>query len=127
MPERVLVVEDNALNRELVRDVLELAGYEVLEAASVPEARARLAAARVAAVILDIQIPGGGGELLLREIRARPELGSTPVIAVTALAMQGDRERLLAAGLDSYISKPIDTRSFATTVRAEIARGRGLR
>jgi CheY-like chemotaxis protein len=115
---RILVVEDNPLNLRLVRDILEYRGHEVVSAGSVPEARVRLAEAAPDLVLLDIQIPGGGGELLLREIRAHPELARRPVVAVTALAMDGDRERLLAAGFDGYLSKPIDTRAFGPAVEA---------
>lgn len=113
---RILVVEDNALNLQLVRDILEYRGHEVVSAASVPEARSRLIETRPDVVLLDIQLPGGGGETLLDEIRsATPDL---PVIAVTALAMDGDRERLLKAGFDGYLSKPIDTRTFGPTVES---------
>jgi CheY-like chemotaxis protein len=121
---RILVVEDNAMNRQLLRDILGHRGHEVLEAANVGEARAHLSEARPDVVVLDVQIPGGGGEALVREIRGDPSLASLPVVAVTAFAMAGDRERLLAAGFDGYISKPIDTRAFGPAVEG-YARGRG--
>ena len=118
MKARILVVEDNALNFQLVRDILEYRGHEIELATTVQEARALLAAARPDLVLLDIQLPGGGGVLLLQEIRATPALADLPVIAVTALAMGGDRERLLQAGFDAYLSKPIDTRTFGPTVES---------
>ena len=71
---RILVVEDNPLNRLLLHDLLELRGHEVVEAANVDEARAQLDAARLDLLLLDVQIPGGGGEAVIREVRARAEL-----------------------------------------------------
>lgn len=123
MPEqtRILVVEDNALNRVLVHDILEYRGHEVALATSVDEALGHLAEARPDLVLLDIQIPGGGGEVVLRAIRGDPGLSSTPVIALTAFAMAGDRERLLQGGFDGYISKPIDTRTFGAEVERHVA------
>lgn len=121
---RILVVEDNPLNRRLVRDILEFHGHEVLEAYDVPQAQARLNEHRVEIVLLDIQIPGGGGEVVLRTIRNDPGLAKLPVVAITAAAMSGDRARLLAAGFDGYISKPIETKTFASVVDGFIAKGR---
>ena len=120
---RILVVEDHPLNRRLVRDILEFHGHEVVEAHDVSQARARLNEHRVALVLLDIQIPGGGGEVVLRTIRSDPTISKLPVIAVTAAAMSGDRARLLAAGFDGYISKPIETKTFASVVDGFIAKG----
>ena len=114
----ILVVEYNPLNLQLVRDILEYRGHRVIAATTVPEARERLAQERPDVVLLDIQLPGGGGERLLQEIRRTPSMARLPVVAVTALAMQGDRERLLAAGFDGYLSKPIDTRSFGPSVES---------
>lgn len=114
----ILLVEDNAMNRRLARDVLQHRGHEVTEAGNVDEGRAELLRSSPDLVLLDIQIPGGGGELLLREIRKNPSTAKLPVIAVTAFAMAGDRERLLAVGFDGYLSKPIDTRTFGPEVEA---------
>jgi CheY-like chemotaxis protein len=121
---RILVVEDHPLNRRLVRDILEYRGHEVLEASDVAQAQARLSEYRAEIVLLDIQIPGGGGELVLRTIRDDAALARLPVIAVTAFAMAGDRARLLGLGFDGYISKPIETRTFAETVEGFVAKGR---
>ena len=124
---RILVVEDNAMNRRLVRDVLAFRGHEVVEAASVAEARAHLAEAPVDLVLLDIQLPGGSGVELLAELRADPARAELPVVAVTAYAMASDRDRLLAAGFDGYIAKPIDTRAFGPEVEGYLGRRRGPR
>lgn len=120
---RILLVEDNAINRQLAFDILEHAGFEVIEAANVDEGRAQLRERRPHLVVMDIQIPGGGGERLLREIRADAHTAALPVVAVTAFAMDGDRERLLAAGFDGYLSKPIDTRTFAATIASVLESG----
>jgi CheY-like chemotaxis protein len=115
---RVLVVEDNALNRLLVHDLLVLRGHEVIEAATVDEARRALDAERPDLLLLDVQIPGGGAEAVIRHARARAEYAEIPIVAVTSLAMPGDRERLLGSGFQGYLSKPIDTRSFGPAVEA---------
>ena len=120
MRARILVVEDNSLNLQLVRDILEHRGHEIESAMTVQEARAKLQRAKPDVVLLDIQLPGGGGEGLLREIRGTVALADLPVVAVTALAMDGDRERLLVAGFNGYVSKPIDTLTFAATVESFI-------
>jgi diguanylate cyclase (GGDEF)-like protein len=115
---RILMVEDNPMNRRLVRYVLEFRGHEVIEAGSVDEGRQRLARRLPDLVILDLNLPGGGGELLLREIRGEARLRALPVVAVTAYAMEGDRERLLREGFSGYISKPIDTTTFGPQIES---------
>lgn len=119
---RILVVEDNAMNMKLFRAVLERCGHIVLAAADVDQGRKLLQDDLPDIALLDIQVPGGGGEALLLEMRASERLRRLPVAAVTASAMQGERERLLAAGFDAYISKPIDTRMFAQVVEELAAR-----
>jgi CheY-like chemotaxis protein len=115
---RILIVEDNALNRMLLHDLLELRGHEVVEAATVDEARRALDAGRLDLLLLDVQIPGGGAEAVIRHARARADFAEIPIVAVTSLAMPGDRERLLGSGFQGYLSKPIDTRTFGTVVEA---------
>jgi CheY-like chemotaxis protein len=120
---RVLVVEDNALSRELVRALLEHHGHEVVDAGSAEGAREAFRGAACELVVMDIQFPGGGGEALLQEFRASVG-ASVPVIALTALAMSGDRERLLGLGFDGYVSKPIDTKAFINEVTRLIEAGK---
>ena len=112
------MVEDNPLNRLLLHDILELRGHEVIEASNVDEAVPLLDAARLDLLLLDVQIPGGGGEAVVKEVRKRAALADLPIVAVTSLAMPGDRERLLGSGFQGYLSKPIDTRTFGPTVEA---------
>ena len=115
---RILIVEDNSLNRLLVHDILELRGHEVIEAANVDEARVMLDAEHLDLLLLDVHIPGGGGEAVIKEVRKRAQLVHLPIVAVTSLAMPGDRERLLASGFQGYLSKPIDTRTFGPAIEA---------
>jgi CheY-like chemotaxis protein len=113
---RILVVEDDLWSRRLVFELLVLRGHDVLCAAGVVDGRAQLDSVRFDAVLLDINIPGGGGELLLQEIREYNTI--IPVIAFTASTMAGDRERFLAEGFTAHLSKPIDVKSFADTVES---------
>lgn len=116
--ERALVVDDNPLNVDLARYVLEADGFVVDAAADVDQAWARLRTARPDIVLVDIQLPGTDGLSLVRAIRATPAFASLPLIAFTAYAMQGDEQRFLAAGCDGYLAKPIDVQSFAARVRS---------
>jgi CheY-like chemotaxis protein len=121
---RILVVEDNPASRLLVRDILTHRGHEVIEAVSAEEARERLSPPPDL-ILMDLLLPGTeGGELLMGEIRSKKELAKVPVIAVTASAMSGDRERLLRAGFDGYMSKPIDTRAFGPLVETHLGKAR---
>ena len=115
---RILVVEDDQLNLELLREVLEQRGHEVIEARSVDEGRAQVRHSAPEIVLADIDIPGGGGEVLVRELRRDPALADLPIIAVTACSMAGDRQRLIALGFTDYKSKPIDTRTFAVEIES---------
>lgn len=113
---RILVVEDDVLIRQLLKDVLETERHEVLEAGSVDEAVEQLRRALPDLVLQDQQIPGGGGEAVLREVRANPAWTHLRVIAVTASAMQGERERLLSLGFDGFVGKPIEVETFAAVI-----------
>lgn len=115
---RVLVVEDNAKNSKLACAVLEIAGFEAFTATSAAEAVAACTRDVPDAVLLDIQLPDRPGDQVLLDLRALPDMAAVPVIAVTAFAMAGDRERLLDHGFDGYIPKPIDVATFAATVHA---------
>lgn len=114
----VLIVEDNARNLKLVRDVLGHAGYRTLEAA---DAEAALALARAHApdvILMDINLPGMTGVEALAALRADAATAAIPVVALTALAMEDDRARMLAAGFDGYLSKPVDVRALPAQVEA---------
>lgn len=105
----ILVIEDHALNRKVVRIVLQSKGYEVIEATDAVEALQCLKTTAPALILMDIALPGTSGEELTRQIKTDPKWSNIPIIALTAAVMSGDRERLLKAGCDDYLSKPIDT------------------
>ena len=120
--ELVLVVEDNDKNRKLVRDVLMHKGYEVIEAET-GEDGVRLAKERKPRLILmDIQLPGIDGIEALRQIRADETTRGTPIIAVTASALDRDRQKIMAAGFDGYQSKPLNVKGFMAAVEAVFGR-----
>lgn len=104
---RVLIADDKATSRELIRTVLESCGHDVIEANDGLEAVQHAREAKPDLVILDLHMPGLDGFGVLSELRRDGEFADTPIMALTASAMQGDRERAIAAGFDSYVSKPI--------------------
>ncbi|MHB8881014.1 MAG: response regulator [Thermodesulfovibrionales bacterium] len=117
MSKKILIVEDNTKNRVLLRDVLQYHGYEVLEAADGEEG-VRLAREHIPGLIfLDIQMPVMDGFSALKMLKATPETRSIRVIALTSFAMTGDREKILNAGFDHYLSKPINTRELPVVVK----------
>jgi len=111
----ILIVEDSPDNMKLFRTLLRLRKYEVVELTSGDGLLPTIESAQPALVLMDIQLPGKDGFALLGEIRASPH-GTMKVIALTAHAMAGDRERALEAGFDGYITKPIDIRTFPEQV-----------
>jgi two-component system, cell cycle response regulator DivK len=119
--ERIMIVEDNELNIKLLRNLLAARGYGTIEARSGEEAIALGRSERPDLVLMDIQLPGMDGVAALRELRTFRETAATPVIAVTAFAMKDDRERLLAAGFDGYVEKPINIRELPAQLSAFLA------
>jgi len=108
----ILIVEDNPRNLKLIRDILQFRGYFTLEAET-GEAGITLARERQPALILmDVQLPGMDGRAATKALKADPSMQKIPVIAMTAFAMKGDREGLLADGFDGYMSKPINTKEI---------------
>jgi two-component system, cell cycle response regulator DivK len=115
--ERILVVEDNEKNMKLFRDVLSATGYRTLEATTGGQAVEVATEHTPDLVLMDIQMPDFDGVEALRRLRADERTSAIPVLAVTAQAMQGDRERFLAEGFDGYLSKPVNVRELIGTVR----------
>jgi two-component system cell cycle response regulator DivK len=113
---KILHVEDNPDNRLLVRRVLQAAGYTVLEAGDAREALDVLRLQTPDLILMDINLPEIDGYTLTGQLKARPELAHVPIIAMTAYALRGDRERSLAAGCDEYIEKPIDVDSLSKQI-----------
>ena len=122
-PRLILAVEDNIVNQLLARSVLEREGYLVELAATAAEAMDRLSAHAPDLILMDIQLGGDDGLELTRRLKADPATAMIPIVALTALAMAGDREQTLAAGCVGYISKPINTRTFPALVRGYLRPG----
>jgi two-component system cell cycle response regulator DivK len=117
-PKKVLVADDKATGRELVRTVLENTGYSVYEAADGIQALEAAHRSQPDLIILDLHMPGLDGFAVVKELRMTKAFATTPVIALTASAMQGDRQRALEAGFTGYISKPVSLKAL----RAEVER-----
>ena len=117
---RILVIEDQELNRKVVRIVLQSKGYTVVEAADAMEALACLEDAIPHLILMDIALPGQSGEDLTKRIKANVAWVDIPIIALTAAAMSGDRERILKAGCDDYLSKPIDIKVLVERVETHL-------
>jgi two-component system cell cycle response regulator DivK len=122
---RVLVVEDNEKNMKLFRDVLGATGYRTLEATTAGEAVDMATEHTPDLVLMDIQLPDFDGVEALHRLRANERTATIPIVALTAQAMQGDRERFLAAGFDGYVSKPVNVRDLIGTVQEHCDRRSG--
>jgi CheY-like chemotaxis protein len=121
MRPRLLVVDDNLLNIELVSFVLGTGGFEVEAAQDAAQAMARLAAVRPDLILMDVLMPGTDGLELTRRLKADPATRGIPVIAFTALALKEDAARIAAAGCDGYLTKPVDVTTFAGRVHDYLA------
>lgn len=115
--EQILVVEDNEKSMKLFRDVLQATGYRTLEATTGSHAVELAGEHSPDLVLMDIQLPDVDGVEALNRLRADVRTASIPVLALTAQAMRGDRERFLDAGFDDYISKPVNIVELVATVR----------
>ena len=113
---RILIADDQAAARELLRTILANSGYEVFEAVDGNDASSQLADLRPDLVLLDIHMPGKDGFEVCAFIRNHPNLAGTPVIAITAGLMSGERERALAAGFTEFIGKPVSISALRQTV-----------
>lgn len=117
MKKRILIVEDNDLNLKLFRDLLNAHGYETIETKEGLEAIALTKRERPDLVLMDIQLPEISGLDVTRRIKADESVRDIPIIAVTAFAMKDDEEKILAAGCQAYLSKPISIVTFLSTVK----------
>jgi CheY-like chemotaxis protein len=122
---KVLIAEDNAVNRELLHELLEMRGYAVIEACDGEEALRKIADARPDILMLDLNMPVLDGYATIRRIREDPQSTSLPVLAVTAYAMRGDREKILDSGFDGYLSKPIGPAELDRELQRLKERGTG--
>ena len=123
MKEKILIVEDNPLHMRLVEMTLRAKNYTILQATDGEEALEIAARERPDLIIMDLNLPETTGFKLTKKLRENPAFSHTPIIALTAYAMRGDRERAIEAGCDAYLSKPISTRELPRVV-AEMLSGR---
>jgi two-component system, cell cycle response regulator DivK len=121
MGECILVVEDQEDNRQILRDLLGNAGYELTEAENGEEAITAAGKQRPDLILMDIQLPIMDGYEATRLIRTNPDLRSVPIIAVTSYALAGDEDKALAAGCDGYVTKPYSPRDLLAKVRTYLA------
>jgi len=122
----ILIADDRASSRELLRTVLQRAGYEVLEAEDGEQALAQARVGNPDLVLLDLQMPGLDGFGVLAELRGDPRFRDLPIVALTASAMRGDREKILEAGFTEYLAKPASPETLRETV-ARLLRPGGAR
>lgn len=119
---KILYIEDTFENRMLIKRILQAEGYIVLEAENAHHAMEVIAQDTPDLILMDINMPDIDGYTLTTQLRTMPKLKSTPILALTANVMRGDRERSLAAGCDGYIQKPIDVDSFSDLIARYLAR-----
>lgn len=119
----MLIIEDNPDGLELMSYLVESFGHVAVRTSDGLEGLAAAAAQRPDLIVCDIQLPGADGETVARRLKADAALANIPLIAVTAFAMVGDRERVLAAGFDGYLSKPIDPQRFVADLEAFLQQG----
>ena len=115
--EPILIVDDNATNMKLARILLASEGYDVRTAADAEEALNVLKEFYPRLILMDVQLPGIDGLELTRRLKSDPATQDIMILGLTAYAMKGDKERIVAAGCDGYVPKPIDTRTLAQLVR----------
>ena len=120
---RILVVEDNDMNMQLVEFLLDEGGYAIIKAPSGEEAMAiARGGEQVDLILMDIHLPGIDGLSVVRELKGDPRTRAIPILALTAHAMRGDKDRFLQAGCDGYISKPIDVKTFLGSIEPFVRR-----
>ena len=116
MTEKILIVEDNPLHTKLIEMTLKSKNYTLLKANDGEKALDIAKKERPDLIIMDLNLPGMTGFEVTKKLRENPAFSHTPIIAITAYAMRGDRERVIESGCDAYLSKPIDTRELARVV-----------
>ena len=117
MSKRILVVEDQADNRQIIRDMLAPTDYEITEAENGKEALAAIAKQRPDLILMDIQLPVMDGYAATSRIKADPALRSIPIIAVTSYALNGEEKKARAAGCDDYVPEPYSPRQLLAKIR----------
>ena len=121
--EAILIVDDNPINLKLARVLLSGEGYAVQTASDAEEALHLLETFSPRLILMDLQLPGMDGLELTRRLKQDPVRRDIAIVALTAYAMKGDEERILAAGCDGYIPKPIDTRALPSFIKSYLTNG----
>jgi len=125
--EAILIVDDNPTNLKLVRILLQGEGYDARTATDAEEALELLKSFHPCLILMDVQLPGMDGLELTRRLKANADTREIIIVALTAYAMKGDEQKVLAAGCDGYVSKPIDTRSLPRLVAEYLPRSTAKR
>jgi two-component system cell cycle response regulator DivK len=120
---RILLVEDDFMNMRLAQHVLEAEGYSVVKAATGQEALKQIESTPPDLILMDLQLPDMDGMTLVSILREKTMTRNTTILALTAYAMKGDRERILQIGCNGYIAKPINVQEFINTVRRYLGPG----
>ena len=120
MPKKILIIEDNEKNQRLVRDVLAPHGYEFIEAHDGEEGVRLARETKPDLILMDIQMPVMDGFAAAKAIKGDPATAAIKIVGITSYAMKGDAEKVLAAGFDDYIAKPIDTRALPGIVKKHL-------
>ena len=123
MSNKILVVEDNEMNMQLFEYLLEESGFEIVKATTGEEALKLATASKPDLILMDIHLPGMDGLSVVRELKANGDMDNVPILALTAHAMRGDKDRFLQAGCDGYISKPIDVKTFIPSIQQFLGGG----
>jgi len=122
MSKRILVIEDQEDNRQIVRDLVTASGYELIEATTGEDGLDAAAREQPDLILMDIQLPGIDGYEVTRRIKADPKLSKIPIIAVTSYALSGDDKKAFAAGCDGYVTKPYSPRLLLAKIREYLPR-----
>ena len=120
----ILIVEDNEKNLKLVRDVLQVKGYETVEAGTAEDGLKLASERKPDLILMDIQLPGMNGIDALKALRAAPATKGIPVVAITASVMQQDRQHIMSAGFDGFIEKPVNLKNLLDSVQAAMKAGK---
>lgn len=118
MPGKIMIVEDNPVNLKLAGDLLEIDGFEVYRCADAESALKGLEQFQPDLILMDVALPGMDGLTLTRKLKSEEKTKKIKILALTAFAMKSDRDRVMSAGCDGYITKPIDTRKFSSQINS---------
>ena len=123
--ELILIIEDNEKNRKLIRDLLQVKGYQTIESETAEEGLKLAEEKTPALILMDIQLPGMDGITAMKQLKAGSKTNSIPIVAITASAMTHNRQTMLAEGFDGYQTKPLSLKEFLADVDRLIAKHRG--